>query len=71
MKPHKGPWTEEEKKAHAEKAMWARLKGAAAYKGCSLEELAEMSDYQLRITPNLGRKSIELLKNWAKNAKDE
>ena len=60
-------WTDEEKKAHSEKLLWARIEAAAASRRCSIGALAEMPERELRATAKLGRKSLVLLKHWAKS----
>jgi DNA-directed RNA polymerase alpha subunit len=61
--PPKTTWTDDEKKAHSEKSMRARIEAAAAYKGCTAEELAAMPERELLKLQNLGRKTVDFLQN--------
>jgi hypothetical protein len=51
------------KKAQSEKSMRARIEAAAAYKGCTAEELAAMPESELLRLQNLGRKTVDFLQN--------
>jgi hypothetical protein len=62
MPPKTTAWTDDAKEAHSEKSIRARIKAAAAYKGCSVEELAAMPESELLKLPYLGRKTVEFLK---------
>ena len=59
-------WTDDEKKAHSEKSMRVRIKAAAAYKGCTAEELAAMPERELLKLQNLGRKTVDFLQKSKK-----
>ena len=59
--PPKTTWTDDEKKAHSEKSMRARIEAAAAHKGCTAEELAAMPETELLKLRNLGRKTVDFL----------
>ena len=56
-------WTDDEKKAHSEKSMRAKIEAAAAYKGCTVEELAAMPERELLKLQYLGRKTVGFLQN--------
>ena len=62
MPPKTTAWTDDAKEAQSEKSIRARIKAAAAYKGCSVEELAAMPESELLKLPYLGRKTVEFLK---------
>jgi hypothetical protein len=66
MSPKTTAWTDDEKKARSEKSMWVKIKVAAAYKGCTVEELAAMPESELLMLQHLGRKTVNFLQKSKK-----
>jgi hypothetical protein len=66
MPPKTTAWTDDQKKAHSQKSMLAKIKAAAAYKGCTVEELAAMPESELLMLHNLGRKTVDFLQKSKK-----
>ena len=46
-----------------EKTLWTRLQNAAAADNLTFEQMAQLSDYEIGRTPNLGRKSLALFRS--------
>lgn len=46
-----------------DKALWTRLENAAAFDNLTLEEMSRLPDQQILRTPNLGARSLRLLRS--------